>query len=87
MKHSNKELGHEAIGEIPKARGYYQNKYQIEFSLKVLTNWYLNKSARKLAEDNKIVFFDRGEIARLLCKYEVTLRDILTAEKSRLAEI
>jgi restriction endonuclease Mrr len=87
VKHSNRELGHEAIGEILKARGYYQNKYQTEFSLRIVTNRYLNKSARKLAEDNKIVFLDRGEIARLLCKYEVTLRDILTTEKSRLAEI
>jgi len=75
------------IGEILKAKGYYQKKFDKEFSLIVATNNVLNSNAKLIANENKVEIFDKDDIKEFLNLNKIYLSKIQKLEKKRYSRI
>ena len=87
VKQSKYPINDSAIGEVLKAKGYYENMYDERFRPTVATNSTLNENAKILANDNDINIYDRSRIKNFLKNEKIFLSDILAIEKRRKNEI
>ena len=87
VKQSKSPINDSCVGEILKARGYYQNKFGKDFSLMVATNQQLNHNASVIAEGNKVEAFVRSDFKNFLSNSNVLLSEIRIIENNRLQQI
>ncbi|MCP4345512.1 MAG: DEAD/DEAH box helicase family protein [Desulfobacterales bacterium] len=87
VKQSKNPINDKAVGEILKAKGYYESKYKKKFSLMVATNNELNSNARVMAENNKVSSFIRSDFEEFLSKNDLYYSEIRQIENERYAQI
>jgi len=83
VKQSKYPINDSAIGEVLKAKGYYENLYKERFCMTVATNGTLNENARMLANDNDVDIYDQSCIRKFLENEKIFLSEILSIEKKR----
>jgi len=66
VKQSRSPINGNSVGEVLKAKGYYEKLYNKQFYLKVATNNELNSNAIMLADANHIEIFGRSAIQTFL---------------------
>jgi SNF2 family DNA or RNA helicase len=86
-KQSKSPINGNSVGEVLKAKGYYEKIYNEQFYLKVATNNELNSNAIMLANANHVAIFDRSGIQTFLKAEELFLFKIHEIEDKRLARI
>ena len=83
VKQSKSPINDSAIGEVLKAKGYYENLYNERFCLTVATNSTLNENASMLANDNDVDIYDQSSIKNFFENEKIFLSEILSIEKKR----
>jgi hypothetical protein len=83
VKLSSKDLGDYVIGEVLKAKSYYNDLFQMEFIPAIATNSVLNSAAQKMAETAGIHVFNRNKIAEMLSTNKMSIMDVHEREKKR----
>ncbi|KJR43379.1 Restriction endonuclease, type IV-like, Mrr domain protein, partial [Candidatus Magnetoovum chiemensis] len=79
---SNK-LPPNVVGEIVKAKPYYEKVYKRPLTLCIATNNTLTQQAMESAVENNIRIVEGNVIKQLLQQYEVSLNDIHDEEQNR----
>jgi len=87
VKQSVNPINDKAIGEVLKAKGYYESKYGKGFSLAVASNSVFNSNALIMAENNNIREFDRSDIQKFVSAHPLYFSEIRQAEKERYTQI
>lgn len=87
VKQSKSPINGNSVGEVLKAKGYYEKIYNEQFYLKVATNNELNSNAIMLADTNNVETFGRSAIQTFLKAEELFLSAIHEIEDKRLARI
>ncbi|MBF0118911.1 MAG: restriction endonuclease [Desulfobacterales bacterium] len=83
-KHSRKTVGDNSVGEILKAKGYYEDKYPgSNFSLKVVTNRNFTKPAVQIAKKNNVEIISREILCDLLKKNPINMELVISIESNR----
>ncbi|MEA2103583.1 MAG: SNF2-related protein [Candidatus Cloacimonadota bacterium] len=83
VKQSKYPINDNAIGEVLKAKGYYESLYNEEFYPTVATNSTLNENASMLANDNDVAIYDQSSIKKFLENKKIFLSEISSIEKKR----
>ena len=87
VKQSKSPINGNSVGEVLKAKGYYEKIYNEQFYLKVATNNELNSNAIMLADANHVEIFGRSAIQTFLKAEKLFLSEIHEIEDKRLAHI
>ncbi len=87
VKQSKSPINGNSVGEVLKAKGYYEQKCHKRFNLKVATNNELNSNAIMLADANHVEIFDRSAIQTFLKAEKLFLSEIHEIENKRSAKI
>jgi len=87
VKQSKSPINGNSVGEVLKAKGYYEKIYNEQFYLKVATNNELNSNAIMLANANHVAIFDRSAIKTFLEAEKLFLSEIHEIENKRSAKI
>ncbi|MBW2662660.1 MAG: restriction endonuclease [Deltaproteobacteria bacterium] len=87
VKQSKSPINGNSVGEVLKAKRYYEKIYNEQFYLKVATNNELNSNATMLANANHVAIFDRSGIQTFFKAEKLFLPEIHEIEDKRLARI
>ena len=87
VKQARSPINDQAVGEVLKAKGYYEDKYKTRFSLKIATNRTLNQNALIIAENNQVEVFDRTNLEEYIQKNKIYLSNIQSVEMDRAIQI
>lgn len=87
VKQSKSQINGNSVGEVLKAKGYYEKIYNEQFYLKVATNNELNSNAIMLADANHVEIFGRSAIQTFLEAEKLFLSKLHEIEDKRLARI
>lgn len=79
----NAAIGNHSVGEVLKAKGYYSEKYNTDFSLVVITNQYFTANTHELAQYNNIFLIDRDILTNILEENNIRKIDIYEMEQKR----
>ncbi|MFH0990656.1 MAG: SNF2-related protein [bacterium] len=81
------EVNQDAVGEILKARGYYHQKYNKDFTLLIVTNRTLSGSALGIASANSVTVNERNDLNQALISHPVILKELLEMERKRVRTV
>ena len=87
VKKSKNLINSSPIGEILTAKGFYDNKYHLDFKLLIVTNSYLNENAQKLAIDNFVIPKEKDFLEDFLANNKIFMKDIIDIEKKRITQV
>jgi SNF2 family DNA or RNA helicase len=87
VKQSGTTVNDKAVGEVLKAKGYYEWKYKEIFSLLVATNNELNSNALLIAENNQVQKFDRSDLQKFFSTNQLFFSEIREIENERCMQI
>lgn len=87
VKQSKSKINDTCVGEILKAKGYYKNIFDEDFSLMVATNQNLNQNALMIAEASKVEIFDRSDLKSFLNQSSILFSEIQSTENNRCKQI
>lgn len=87
VKQTKTLVGREAIQEIFTAKSYYENKFNANFKLAAVTNNDYSSTATLLAQSNLVELINRFELAKMVDKHKITIRDINKIESQRMQRI
>ncbi len=83
VKHTTSKIGDNAVGEILKSRGYYENSYHRKFELGIITNDYFSLSTKEIAKLNNVKVFERIYITGFLKDNKILLNELLKKDRER----
>lgn len=87
IKQKKSLVGNEAIQEICTAKNYYENKFNEQFNLLIVTNNDYSSSCKILAKTNNIQIFNRNNLENLVNTYDITIQDINKIEYQRMTKL
>ena len=83
-KQSKTLIGNGGVQEIAAAKNYFNNKFDIEFKLVLLSNNDFTSAAELLAKPNSINLTGRLLLERMVLENEVTIQDVHEQEGKRM---
>ena len=84
VKQAQGTVGVKAVQEITAAKAYYEDKFNCEFELAVVTNGEFTSSAQQMAQMNKVTFYHKSELRNRLESRGITLSDVQKMEDRRI---
>lgn len=87
VKQTKQSVGSNAVGEILKARGSYEQLLDHEFALLIVTNGRFTREALETAADNGIKTLGRSALYDMHEQLGVSLADVQTAAHKRMSSL